>query len=206
MNPKLQKYLFEKYPKIFKLHNDKTSCISRGIEHGDGWFAILDSLCSNIQCYIDNPNYIEKKGIGESLKQLWNKIGYNKIIYHLLKKLDEPERRRLTPHFRFFSPKWYPPVTPTPQVEFMQVKEKFGTLRIYATNTDTYISGLISMAESMSGNTCEICGTTKKVGTTKGWTRHLCENCSDKPVFFEKGIKPLYNSVKIVGKKKLLNG
>lgn len=61
-----------------------------------------------------------------------------------------------------------------PQVTLDQVKEKFGTLRFYYTGGDEYISGLVSMAESMSGVTCEECGSP---GETKGqgWLVTLCE-------------------------------
>jgi hypothetical protein len=61
-----------------------------------------------------------------------------------------------------------------PQVTLDQVKEKFGTLRFYYTGGDDYIDGLVSMAESMSGVTCETCG---KPGTSSsgGWIKTLCE-------------------------------
>jgi hypothetical protein len=60
-----------------------------------------------------------------------------------------------------------------PQVTVDQVKEKFGTLRFYYTGGDDYISGLVSMAESMSGVTCESCG---KPGTqtSGGWIKTAC--------------------------------
>jgi len=59
------------------------------------------------------------------------------------------------------------------QVTLDQVKEKFGTLRFYYTGGDDYISGLVSMAESMSGITCETCG---KPGTSTGgsWVKTAC--------------------------------
>ena len=60
-----------------------------------------------------------------------------------------------------------------PQVTVDQVKEKFGTLRFYYTGGDDYIDGLVSMAESMSGVTCEECG---NPGSTlgRGWLTTLC--------------------------------
>jgi hypothetical protein len=61
-----------------------------------------------------------------------------------------------------------------PQVVLEQVKEKFGTLRFYYTGGDDYIRGLVSMAESMSGITCEECG---KPGTSTsgGWIKTACQ-------------------------------
>ena len=69
-----------------------------------------------------------------------------------------------------------------PQVTVDQVKEKFGTLRFYYTGGDDYIDGLVSMAESMSGITCEQCG---NPGSTlgRGWLTTLCEKHAE-----EKGI------------------
>ena len=60
------------------------------------------------------------------------------------------------------------------QVVATQIKEKFGTLRFYYNGGDDVIDGMVRMAESMSGVTCETCG---KPGTTKGpgWIRTLCE-------------------------------
>ena len=43
-------------------------------------------------------------------------------------------------------------------VQAVQVKEKYGTLRFYYNGGNEFISGLVSMAEGMSGRTCENCG------------------------------------------------
>ena len=61
-----------------------------------------------------------------------------------------------------------------PQVTVDQVKEKFGTLRFYYTGGDDYISGLVTMAESMSGLTCESCGNPGK-STGSSWIKTVCE-------------------------------
>lgn len=60
-----------------------------------------------------------------------------------------------------------------------QVKEKFGGLRFYCDNTDEYIQGAITLAESMSYRTCEVCGVagTKRSG---GWVRTLCDACEQR--------------------------
>jgi len=60
------------------------------------------------------------------------------------------------------------------QVTLDQVKEKFGTLRFYYTGGDDIIDGMVRMAESMSGVTCEECGNPgKRIGG--GWITTLCE-------------------------------
>jgi hypothetical protein len=58
----------------------------------------------------------------------------------------------------------------------VQVKEKFGTLRFYVNESvSTEMSAYIQFAESMSGKTCEICGSP---GTVRngGWLKTLCDN------------------------------
>lgn len=64
------------------------------------------------------------------------------------------------------------------QVVVAQIKEKFGELRFYYDGGDDYISGLVSMAESMSRITCEECG---KPGTLGGkyWMKTLCPEHRD---------------------------
>ena len=65
------------------------------------------------------------------------------------------------------------------QVTLDQVKEKFGTLRFYYTGGDDEISGMVRMAESMSGVTCEECG---NPGERRGggWVHTFCEPCEIK--------------------------
>jgi hypothetical protein len=61
-----------------------------------------------------------------------------------------------------------------PQVTLDQVKEKFGTLRFYYSGGDDAIDGMVRMAESMSGVTCEECGSPGK-RRGKGWIYTACE-------------------------------
>jgi hypothetical protein len=43
-------------------------------------------------------------------------------------------------------------------VRIEQIKEKFGSLRIYTTGGDNWTNGVIDMAESMSKLVCEVSG------------------------------------------------
>lgn len=70
MRDELDKLLCEKYPKIFAgRHGDpKETLMCFGFGHGDGWFQILDSLCSNIQNYIEWNNKNVANGYGNYKK------------------------------------------------------------------------------------------------------------------------------------------
>ena len=59
-------------------------------------------------------------------------------------------------------------------VKFDQVKEKYGTLRVYFSGGDEYVEGLVSMAEAVSAKTCEVCGNKGK-SNRGGWITTLCE-------------------------------
>jgi hypothetical protein len=110
MNQELNDELVAKYPKIF--------ATIKHTECGDGWYTILNALCSNIQIHVD-----------------WSKCE---------------------------------------QVVAEQVKEKFGGLRFYYSGGDEYISGLMSMTESVASVTCEVCGNPGKL-RTGGWLKTLCQ-------------------------------
>ncbi|MBK26098.1 MAG: hypothetical protein CME70_19025 [Halobacteriovorax sp.] len=143
MKQELQDKLFEKYPKIFRQKDlsMQETAMCWGIETGDGWYNILNVLCTNIQQHIDWNNCTGKY---EDQKQ---KFKCNR--------------------------------EPIPQVEAVQVKEKYGGLRFYYHGGDDRTSGMIAMAEAMSDYTCEECGAPGKQNT-KGWIRTLCNGCLKK--------------------------
>ena len=59
-------------------------------------------------------------------------------------------------------------------VKFEQIKEKFGGLSVYYCGGDEYIHGLVSMAEAMSYQICEICGN-KGEPNKEGWIKTTCK-------------------------------
>jgi len=67
-----------------------------------------------------------------------------------------------------------------PQLEAVQVKEKFGGLRFYVTGANSEQQKVIDFVEFLSHFICERCGTTKNVSQTKGWIKTLCKTCRKK--------------------------
>ena len=55
-----------------------------------------------------------------------------------------------------------------------QIKEKFATLRFYYSGGDEYVYGLVSMAEAISANTCDVCGGPGRL-TGKNWLATRCK-------------------------------
>lgn len=67
-----------------------------------------------------------------------------------------------------------------PQIEAVQIKEKFGGLRFYVNYVNDGIGGMIAFAECLSYSICERCGSTKDVTQNKkGWIRSLCKICRE---------------------------
>jgi hypothetical protein len=179
MKQELDKLLCEKYPKMMvnrNLHMTET-CMCWGFECGDGWFNILDQLMGNIQHHID-----------WKVKQRESAIKYNEMVTQCQAgnfDLFETDHLSLSQEYKdkrlgeIIAGGRRELTETVPQVTLDQVKEKFGTLRFYYSGGDDYISGLVSMAESMSGVICESCGNTgeRKGG---GWIKTICEPCEDK--------------------------
>lgn len=116
MKQKLVDQLMIAYPCVFKK--------IRYIECGDGWFEIINSMCSLIESYISNL-----------------------------------------------------PIELRDQVFAEQIKQKFGSLRVYFSKNLSYIDGVIDMSEKQSLFICENCGLYGKITSSNGWFRVLCNLC-----------------------------
>lgn len=62
MTPEKDKLLVKKYPKIFQDRHGSplTTCMAWGFECGDGWFDLIDTLCSCIQNHVDRQESLNK--------------------------------------------------------------------------------------------------------------------------------------------------
>jgi hypothetical protein len=61
-----------------------------------------------------------------------------------------------------------------PQIEALQVKEKFGELRFYVRQSNEYQQGLIQLASAMSRETCEQCGCPGSMWVSGGYFHTAC--------------------------------
>jgi hypothetical protein len=179
MRQELDKLLCEKYPKMMvnRNKNMQETCMCWGFECSDGWFNILDQLMGNIQHHIDWKEKQRARAIKYNEMSAQAKAGNFDLFEEDMKALpnDEYKEKRLAEivagDFREL-----PEVIP--QVTLDQVKEKFGTLRFYYSGGDDVIDGMVRMAESMSGVTCEGCG---NVGERRGggWVHTYCTPCEE---------------------------
>jgi hypothetical protein len=151
-----------------------------GFECGDGWYNILDNLCETIQNHINgvlqHNKFIAKNNamIAACKSGDWTKFEaayssdwYNKNPDYVKKLRESIDLREESP----FSPE-------IPQVVALQVKEKYGALRFYISGGDDYVEGVVSLAESLSEDTCEICGSPGERNDA-GWIMTRCEHHRD---------------------------
>lgn len=177
MSPELDDILCKKYPKIFKNRyaDMRTTAMCWGFECEDGWYNIIDVLCSNIQHHIDwkRKDRAQALRFNRALKRALNGDSSGLIKYYSFK--GKVSDWTITQTQEAIERKLYREVPDAvPQVVASQVKEKFGTLRFYYDGGDERIRGMEIMAESMSSRVCEVCG---KPGESNdsGWIKVLCD-------------------------------
>jgi len=186
MRQELDEYLCKVYPKMM-VNREKPmteTAMCWGFDCGDGWFNILNQLMGNIQNHIDWRERQREVSIKFNRMAEQLKAGDSTLFdeeYKDLTGLDFKEKRRqeLIDRFPIDIPE------PIAQVTLDQVKEKFGTLRFYYSGGDDYIRGMVSLAESLSGVTCESCGNPSEVQNDGGWMRSICNACDEKRLLKE---------------------
>jgi hypothetical protein len=62
-----------------------------------------------------------------------------------------------------------------PIVEYHQIKEKFGELRIYYAGGSERTDAYVEFAQRMSRNICEECGCPATLKSRRGWITTRCE-------------------------------
>lgn len=178
MKKELDDQLVQTYPKLFVQRSlpMTESCMYWGFDCSDGWFKIIDRLCSRIQSHIDQRAEqrefdLRYNKIVETAKQGDFKL-FEEYYSRFLKESLEEKRAKIVKE----EPRSV--IELVPQVVVTQVKEKFGTLRFYYAGGDRFIDGLVSMAEEMSSITCEICGSPGEL-RGKGWLYTACDEHRD---------------------------
>ena len=155
MNKELTLKLNEDYPELFLFMNFRNLDYFV-VECGDGWYDIIDSLLSNITHYVKTNN---------------NKID---MIDNARHQIENGERDQVTTWLQeMVDNDGGPSYMDYPEVQ--QIKEKFGTLRIYLHNTDDFIDGMVVLAELISNSGCGICGNKGQLRSGQ-WSSTLCDH------------------------------
>ena len=129
-----------------------------GIDIEPGWEHLVTALFGQIEHHI-------KWKRTQRATVLWAKRVYSRLTQ---------EQKELVPSWQLHRIN-----QPLPdrqgRVYIAQIKEKFGTLRIYIDGVeDDEIYSFIVMTETISGHVCEVCGKPGKGQSKRGWLRTLC--------------------------------
>lgn len=140
-----------------------------GFECGDGWYSLLYSTFYTLYSKYSSASYYEKiqlknlKNFGNYYETYYNLHAYNQsdkdLYFHLLEIIEKAKKETLRAKKNL------------PKIE--QVKEKYGTLRIYYSGGDKFVAGAIAVAESLSETTCEVCGQKSSINSL--YKKSLCD-------------------------------
>lgn len=156
------KKIYEKYPNLFD--NEALSISDCPI----GWEKIVVGFCESLDSY-------KKSYKSRCIKSLRNYF-LSFIVFCIRRtqhwispwKIYRAFRREASYREKLYNflgrcwskvaakKKWeqvYPP-----DIKITQIKEKFGTLRIYVNKADDHVYGMINLAEQLSSTTCELTG------------------------------------------------
>lgn len=80
MNDELDKTLVEKFPKLFadRYKSAQETCMCWGFDHGNGWYNLINSLCSCIQHYLDYKPEVSQVVVD----QVKEKYGSLRFYFH----------------------------------------------------------------------------------------------------------------------------
>jgi hypothetical protein len=179
MKKELDEALVAKYPKIFKFrHAPMThTAMCWGFDCGDGWYNIVDVLCGNIQHHVDNKRKDRARALrfNRALKRALAGDVHLLQMHFTFGNKTEPDEWAINYSNKAIEKAEFKKVPPyMPHITASQVKEKFGGLRFYTNGYTDEVSAMISMAESMSYRTCEVCGSPGR-SNSYGWISTLCD-------------------------------
>ncbi len=163
MKKELDDKLCTTYPLIFSLRNGdkRVAPMAWGFQCGDGWYPLINKLCSVIQHHIDSSN--EHRQWLASYNHMIDEALAGNLgpIEQKYPNLTHEGRMKMVAD-RTFRTEEKPLIV---QLVAGQVKEKFGGLRFYVhKGGDEFTQGAIALAESLSFTICDVCGNPGKVG------------------------------------------
>lgn len=192
--------LMTKYPDLFYKKEDGTLACPCGVWVPEGWRAVIYELCGAIDDYIKCTSTSKFRVLSKKY-YFWNflRVSTQALHHFIIKKVC----KKLNKHT--FNQPWfklnhklnrlagkyssYDRIHP-PEVKIDQIKEKFGQLRFYYSGGDQRVAGMVSFAEYLCRQTCEVTGEKGEMHIRGYWFKTLS------PKVAESGIYKGYVSVK----------
>ena len=162
--------IMQKYPKLFRQKDlpKSQTCMCWGLDVDDGWLDIIDDACGMIQSRIEhnphiygNVEFVQVKEKFGGLRMYYYTIPLTEKEFFENKKASEGYFYRLPWHIKF--------------VPVLRGKYAYNKYLNNVRENSSYVEGIISYAEHLSYNTCEVCGKPGKPNN-EGWIKTLCDN------------------------------
>jgi len=172
MSPDLDKQLCEKYPKIFadRYKSPQESCIAFGIECGDGWYDVIDSLCCALSRIWTTSIEIDKE---DATKLAIKKSSVGSYFL----EIPVPQVIATQVKEKFGALRFYYNLEVDPNIKDLVKSNKYPALNTIMDRYYSYFDGIIHMAESISARTCELSGRKGELhvsgGNRDGWYKTL---------------------------------
>jgi len=166
MKEELEHKLFKRFPLLFRGRHLslKQNLMAFGIETGDGWYDIIYLACLGVE---EENNklfygwYLKLFILLNIAANYWNRLMWKAPLFM--------QREYIWGHAARF-------LIELPQVPvFSQIKEKFGTLRMYLSVSTDKQQDYVTAAEKASHVVCEQCG---RYGVMRGkhWFYVACDD------------------------------
>ena len=195
MTRELQEKLYADFPELFQEKDlpITETCMCWGLECGDGWEPIIRQMCGQLKCARTYSMRLKSPLFYSYRMHIWLENNTEKLRRWVERKLAlQPYILRIPNPFKYVSFLGW-------GVRFTQIKEKFGTLRVYYTiypktteeemlmldqkqlyaayeRYSGYVEGVTSFAEYLSSKTCEHDGSPGRL-TGRRWLATRCTNC-----------------------------
>jgi hypothetical protein len=160
MTKELQDKLYTKYDVLFRDRSKPMSetCMCWGCDVNDGWYAILDYMCSSFM------RFQKKYDVTVVFDQIKEKFGTLRVYHHLE-----------------FGPRWSSDrlmLDGKSEIEYVSLGwHRCGEMMPALEGVENLADEAIRIAEKMSEITCEQCGMTGATQTKSGWIKTLCDKC-----------------------------
>ena len=171
MKAELQQQIFAKYPKMF---GDRTkpmteTCMCWGLEVGDGWYNIIDTLCEALtHTYTTGVQVDEEDG---------KRLGIEPYSDSYYFSVESPQVIATQVKEKFGTLRFYYREEYSEEIQSLYQTGKYPDLQRIIDRYSSYINGVVHFAETASGRICEETGQPGELhatgGTRMGWLKVL---------------------------------
>ena len=165
MDQELQQKLFAKYPSIFRNVNKspRESCMAFGIECGNGWYNIIDALCTAFSSGYSSCKIVNDYDTGIEDK----KVSFEYSTADIQVVASQVKEKFGGLRFYYFT---------RYSEEFEKRVELYpNTVAAISKEIFNYYNGIVHLAEIMSVMTCEETGKPGRWCSRSGWIKTLCK-------------------------------